>query len=66
MPADWLSQIATLAGGKPIAIAETGWAAETLTIPAFGVDIASTAANQDAYLNTLFAAAESLDAEFIV
>ena len=66
LPADWLSQVATLAGGKPIAIAETGWAAETLTIPAFGVDIASNAANQDAYLNALFAAAESLDAEFIV
>ena len=66
LPADWLSQIATLAGSKPIAIAETGWAAETLTIPAFGVDIASNAANQDAYLNSLFAAAESLDAQFIV
>ncbi len=66
LPADWLSQIATLAGSKPIAIAETGWAAETLTIPAFGVDIASNATNQDAYLNALFSAAESLDAEFIV
>ncbi len=66
LPANWLSQVATLAGGKPVAIAETGWAAETLTIPAFGVDIASNAANQDAYLNALFAAAESLDAEFIV
>jgi len=66
LPADWLSQVATLAGGKPIAIAETGWTAETLTIPAFGVDIASNAANQDAYLNELFTAAESLDAEFIV
>ncbi|MDJ0795093.1 MAG: hypothetical protein QNI98_12740 [Woeseiaceae bacterium] len=66
MPADWLSQIASLAGGKPIAIAETGWAAETLTIPAFGVDIASNATYQNAYLNALFSAAESLDAEFIV
>ncbi len=66
LPADWLSQIEALAGGKPIAIAETGWAAETLTIPAFGVDIASDSAKQDAYLNTLFTAARSLDAEFIV
>lgn len=66
LPADWLSQVAALAGGKPVAIAETGWAAETLTIPAFGVDIASNAANQDAYLDRLFSAAESLDAEFIV
>ncbi len=66
LPTDWLSQVVTLAAGKPVAIAETGWAAETLTIPAFGVDIASNAANQDAYLNALFAAADSLDAAFIV
>ncbi len=66
LPADWLSQIVALADGKPIAIAETGWAAETLTIPAFSVDIASNAANQDAYLKALFSAAEALDAEFIV
>lgn len=66
LPANWLSQVVSLAGGKPIAIAETGWAAETLTIPAFSLDIASDAANQDAYLNALFSAAESLDAEFIV
>jgi hypothetical protein len=66
LPADWLSQIATLAGGKPIAIAETGWAAETLTIPTFGVDIASDSAKQDAYLDALFTAANALDARFIV
>lgn len=66
LPADWLSQIAGLAGGKPVAIAETGWIAETLTIPAFGVDIASDSAKQDAYLNTLFTAANMLDARFIV
>ena len=66
LPPDWLSQVVTLAGGKPVAIAETGWVAETLTIPAFSVDVASSAANQDAYLNALFSAAESLDAEFIV
>ena len=66
LPANWLSQISALAGGKPVAIAETGWAAEDLTIPAFGVDIASDAAKQDAYLDALFTAADSLDAEFIV
>ena len=66
LPADWLSQIAALADGKPVAIAETGWAAETLTIPAFSVDIASNAANQDTYLSALFVGAEALDAEFIV
>lgn len=66
LPADWLSQISAIADGKPIAIAETGWAAQNLVIPAFGVDVASDAEKQDAYLEILFAAAESLDARFIV
>ncbi len=66
LPAEWLSQVVSLAGGKPIAIAETGWAAERLTIPAFSVDVDSSAAFQDAYVNALFSAAETLDAEFIV
>jgi len=66
LPADWLSQISTVAGGKPIAIVETGWPAETVTIPAFAVDIASDAASQNAYLQRLLNEAESLDARFIV
>lgn len=66
LPADWLSQISGLTGGRPVAIAETGWPAETLTIPAFGVDVASDPATQDAYLDALFAAADALDARFIV
>ncbi len=66
LPADWLSQIAELADGRPVAIAETGWPAETLAIPTFGVDIASDSARQDAYLNALFTAANALDARFIV
>lgn len=66
LPIDWLNQATLLAGGKPIAIAETGWAAEDVTIPAFTVDIASDAAKQDAYLRRLFSAADALDARFIV
>jgi len=66
LPGDWLSQINAISAGKPIAIAETGWIAERLTIPFFGVDIVSNPAMQDAYLEALFAAAESLDARFIV
>ncbi len=30
LPTDWLSQIQVVAGGKPVAIAETGWPAESL------------------------------------
>lgn len=66
LPTDWLSQVTQLAGGRPVAIAETGWPAETLTIPSFGVDIASDSAKQNAYLNALFNAADALDAVFIV
>ena len=66
LPANWLSQIQSVTGGKPIAIAETGWIAEQLTIPFFGVDVASNADMQNAYLAALFASAESLDARFIV
>jgi hypothetical protein len=66
LPANWLSQIQTLAGNKEIAIAETGWIAERLTIPFFGVDVDSNADMQAAYLDVLFSAAETLDAQFIV
>ncbi len=66
LPADWLSQIAAITGGKSVAIAETGWPAESLVIPVFGVDVASDAQKQDAYVTTLFSAAETLDAKFIV
>jgi hypothetical protein len=66
LPADWLSQAIQLADGRPVAIAETGWPAETLTIPTFGVDVASDSAKQDAYLKALFDAADALDAGFIV
>lgn len=66
LPANWLSQLRTLASGKPIAVAETGWIAERLEIPAFSVDVAASAADQDAYLNLLFREARALDARFIV
>jgi hypothetical protein len=66
LPGDWLSQINAISGGKPIAIAETGWIAERLTIPFFGVDVVSDPAMQDAYVEALFSAAEALDARFIV
>ena len=37
-----------------------------LTIPAFGVDVPSNNAAQNAYLSALFDAAQTLDARFIV
>ncbi len=66
LPANWLSQIKTLANGKPVAIAETGWIAERLQIPTFGVDVDANTADQNAYLTALFQQSESLNAEFII
>ena len=66
LPANWLSQIQTIAPGKPIAIAETGWIAEDLNIAAFSVSEMSDASKQDAYLDALLTRANSLNAQFVV
>ena len=66
LPADWLSQLLTIANGKPVAVAETGWIAERLEIPTFGVDILANASDQNLYLETLFQQAELMQAEFII
>ena len=68
LPADYKVADLSLAefGRKEIAIAETGWVAETLTIPFFAVDVDSNADMQAAYVDELFSAVEALDAQFIV
>ena len=66
LPVNWLSQVQTIANGKPIAVAETAWIAERLDIPAFGVDVMANAQNQADYMTKLLDAAEALDMEFIV
>ena len=66
LPSNWLSQIQDIAGGKPVAIAETAWIAERLEIPTFSVDVTASENDQANYMLELFAEAEALDAEFIV
>ena len=66
LPSDWLSQISVIAPGKPVAVAETGWIAEDLVIPAFGINENGNASLQDAYLQQLFEQAGTLDAEFLI
>lgn len=66
LPGNWLSQIQTITNGKPAAITETGWIAERLLIPAFSLDVMATEANQNAYLQILFAEAQTLQMEFII
>ena len=66
LPVDWLSQVDSLAQGKPVAITETGWAAEDLVIPSFGVNIPSTEAFQQAYASRMLSEADALNAKFVI
>ena len=66
LPANWFSQIQSIANGKPIAVAETAWIAERLEVPAFGVDVMASTQDQADYMDELFAEAEAADAEFVV
>ncbi len=66
MPADWLSQIAILAPGKPMAITEVAWAAENLVLPSFGIDLPITVNDQNQFLDILFSEASLNNARFII
>ena len=66
LPSDWLSQITNIAPGKPYFIAETGFVGESLSIPAFGLDVISDEDKQDLYLKKLFAEANRLNIEGLV
>lgn len=66
LPADWLSQMTALADGRPLAITETGWIAENMTIPEFGADVASNAAFQQAYVERMVSESDALDMAFAI
>jgi hypothetical protein len=66
LPATWLSQIQTIAPGKSYAIVETGWVAEDLSIPAFGLNVTSSEANQKKYIEKMFTEADAMDMEAII
>lgn len=65
LPSNWLSQAVDLAGGRPVAITETGWAAEDLVVPAFSLNVPSDAEKQQSYVTELFRAAAEIDARLI-
>jgi hypothetical protein len=67
LPVNWLSQVTAIAPGKPVAIAETGWIAENLsmTVP-YTITATSTPAIQNEYLAKLLTEATSMSAEFVV
>jgi hypothetical protein len=65
LPADWLSQAVAMSGGRPIALAETGWIAEDLVVAEYSLDVAGTAQWQADFVGSLLSEAEALDAEFV-
>ena len=66
LPDNWLSQITSIAPGKPYFIAETGFIAEPLSIPAFSLDVVADEDKQDLYLDMLFTEADRLNMQGIV
>jgi hypothetical protein len=64
LPKDWFKQVSSVAGGKKIAIAETGYPGENISI--FGSDIKSSEQDQLMYLQFLFNEMQNLNAEFII
>jgi len=63
---EWLSQLATIARGKPVAICETGFIAEDCVIPAYGWDIAASEQWQADYVQELLDDANGIEALFVV
>jgi hypothetical protein len=52
VPANWLTGLAALAPGKPFAVSETGWPAETVTAP-YPIDRPGSPAAQEAWVRRL-------------
>lgn len=66
MSSDWLTQVSSIAGTKPLAISETGWIGEDLDIAVFGYSENSDETKQAAYATILLQAADDMDMEFVI
>jgi hypothetical protein len=66
LPANWLSQIRSMVPSKPLAISETGWVGEDLTIDEFQLSIQSDSAKQAAYMSRLLEESEAMQMEFVI
>jgi hypothetical protein len=66
LPTNWLSQIQQIAPDKPLAISETGWIAEDLSIPDFQYSEMSDPAKQARYAERLLTEADQLDMDFVI
>ncbi|MCA9302684.1 MAG: glycosyl hydrolase 53 family protein [Phycisphaerales bacterium] len=65
LPDDFLTAITQLAPEKPVAISETGYIAQDLDIPAYGMFIPGSSFWQMLYVRTLLLELTALDAEFV-
>jgi hypothetical protein len=67
LPSDWLTQIKTIAPGKPYGVTETGWIAQNLSIPAYSLNVSGSETYQKEYLKKLFRECNNeIDAEMII
>ncbi len=65
-PNDWLMEMRSLAPDKPFAVSETGYCAENLNMPEFGVKIKAKPQWQADYVQKLLAEANRLNARFVI
>jgi len=66
LPETWLSEIAKMAQGKPVAVTETNWIAERLELARWNIDVKSNPDFQRAYVEKLLSEAKDLNALFVV
>lgn len=65
-PTDYFTRFLNLAPNKPWGFAETGYIAEDLSVPTYGLDKKGTAAWQDAYLKLVLQLGTDRKAEYLV
>lgn len=66
LPSNWIDQILNIANSKPVAITETGWVGENLTIENYGLAVQSDEQTQNDYVVKLLEEANTLNAEFVI
>lgn len=66
LPKNWFSQILSVSEGKPLAITETGWVAEPLEVPAFGLSVQAGPEDQQAYVEQLMQVGRQFQLAFVI
>ncbi len=66
VPSDWFAKVKSIAPGKPFAISETGFLAQTFTYISRLVIIPGNETEQKKYVQRLLMEAAKLDAEFVI